>query len=237
MTDPADGDRRRSVQSAEVALAVLAALGRASGPVALGDLAAAVGLAPAKAHRYLVSLIAAGMAVQRGDGAYDLGPEAARLGLAAVARIDPVNRAADALPGLVAETGCTAMLSVWGPAGPTVVRWEKADPQLITALGVGAVLPPATSATGLVFLAWLPPRLLGGLTAPQVDGVRRAGVARISGSYIPGLHALAAPVFDLTGGLAAVVTLVTTQVAQLEGGETALRRLSGQAPSSTSHRP
>jgi DNA-binding IclR family transcriptional regulator len=230
LADAADEeDRRRGVQAAGVALAVLAALGRATGPVGLSELATAVELAPAKAHRYLVSLIAAGMAVQRGDGTYDLGPEAARLGMAAVARIDPVNRAADALPGLVAATGCTAMLSVWGPAGATVVRWEKAEPQLITALGVGAVLPLTTSATGQVFLAWLPERLLGGAAeglAPQRAAVRQAGLARAEGSYIPGLSALAAPVFDLAGGLVAVVTLVTTRAEALAEGrpaEAALR--------------
>jgi DNA-binding IclR family transcriptional regulator len=237
MTD--DDDRRRGVQAAEVALAVLAALGRAPGPVGLTALAEAVGLAPAKAHRYLVSLIAAGMAVQRPDGAYDLGEGAARLGMAAVARVDPVNRAADALPGLVAATGCTAMLSVWGPAGATVVRWEKANPQLVTALGVGAVLPTLTSATGLAFLGWLPERLLADRLAAEAPGldtaalaarraaVRTAGITRAEGSFIPGLHALAAPVLDLTGRAEAVVTLVSNRAEDLAEGGAAERALRG----------
>lgn len=238
--DEAEGDdRRRGVQAAETALAVLAALGRAGGPVGLGRIAAATGLAPAKAHRYMVSLIAAGMAVQRPDGAYDLGEGAARLGLAAVARVDPVNRAADALPGLVAATGCTAMLSVWGPAGPTVVRWEKASPQLITALGVGAVLPLTGSATGLAFLAWLPERLLAerlAAEAPDLTGPRlaarraelRAGwITRAAGSYIPGLHALAVPVLDLTGRAEAVVTLVSNRADALAPGSPAEAALAG----------
>jgi DNA-binding IclR family transcriptional regulator len=238
LTDEGD-DRRRGVQSAEVALAVLAALGRAPGPVGLTQLAEAVDLAPAKAHRYLVSLIAAGMAVQRGDGAYDLGPGAARLGLAAVARVDVVNRAADALPGLVAATGCSAMLSVWGPAGATVVRWEKASPQLITALGVGSVLPLITSATGLAFLAWLPERLLAerlaieapGLTGPALaarQAALRAGwITRATGSFIPGLSALAVPVLDLTGRAEAVVTLLSNRPQAVAEGSAAWDALSG----------
>jgi DNA-binding IclR family transcriptional regulator len=231
-------DRRRGVQSAEVTLAVLAALGRAPGPVGLTQLAEAVNLAPAKVHRYLVSLIAAGMAVQRGDGAYDLGPEAGRLGLAAVARVDVVNRAADALPGLVAATGCSAMLSVWGPAGATVVRWEKASPQLITALGVGSVLPLTTSATGLAFLGWLPERLLAdrlGIEAPGLTGAalatRQAGlragwITRAAGSFIPGLSALAVPVLDLTGRAEAVVTLLTNRPEAVAEGSAAWQALS-----------
>jgi len=234
-----DPDRRRGVQSAEVALQVLAALGRAPGPVGLGVLAAGLALAPAKAHRYLVSLIAAGMAVQRPDGSYDLGPEAARLGLAAVTRVDVVNRAADALPGLVAATGCTAMLSVWGPAGATVVRWERANPQLITALGVGAVLPLTGSATGQVFLAWLPERLLAerlAAEAPHLTGpalatrqaaLRAAWIAEAAGGFIPGLHALAVPVLDLTGRAQAVVTLVTNRPEAVAPGSAARAALAG----------
>lgn len=232
-------DRRRGVQSAEVALAVLTALGRAPGPVSLTHLAGGLGLAPAKAHRYLVSLIAAGMAEQRVDGTYDLGSEAARLGLAAVARVDVVNRAADSLPGLVTQTGCTAMLSVWGPAGATVVRWEKASPQLITALGVGAVLSLTTSATGLAFLAWLPDRLIldrlvleaPGLTGPDLqarrDALRAGWITEASGSFIPGLFALAVPVLDLAGQAQAVITLVSNSAAVVGPGSAARSALKG----------
>lgn len=236
-----DTDRRRGVQAAEVTLAVLSALGRAGGPVGLGALAQAVGLAPAKAHRYLVSLVAAGMAVQRADGAYDLGAGAARLGLAAVARVDPLNRAADALPGLVTATGATAMLSVWGPVGATVVRWEKASPQLVTALGVGAVLPLMTSATGLAFLGWLPERLLAERLAHEAPGlsgaalaarqaqVRAGGVTRADGSFIPGLSAIAVPILDLTGRAEGVVTLVATDPVRLATGSPAETALAGFA--------
>jgi DNA-binding IclR family transcriptional regulator len=239
VVDDPEQERRRGVQSAEVGLQVLAALGRAPGAVGLNGLAGGLGLAPAKVHRYLVSLIAAGMAVQRPDGRYDLGFEAARLGMAAVARVDVVNRAADALPGLVAQTGCTAMLSVWGPAGATVVRWEKSSPQLITALGVGAVLPLTTSATGLAFLGWLPARLLAERLAAEMPGldteslaarqgeIRRGWVTRAHGSFIPGLHALAVPVLDLGGRAEAVVTLVATRAEALAPGAAGHRALMG----------
>jgi len=224
-TDP--DPRLPGIQSVATAMAVLEALAAGGGPMALSALAQAAGLAPAKAHRYLAALAAAGMVAQRASGAYDLGPRAAALGMAAVARHDPVARASDALPGLVEQSGATAMLSVWGPHGATVVRWEKASPQLVTALGVGATLPLFTSATGRAFLGWLPARLLAearAREAPRMDDrtfaaeVARARAAlplEAAGNFIPGLFALAVPVRDLAGQAAAVVTLLSSDKALL----------------------
>ncbi len=215
--------RHRGVQSVEVSVRVLKAVADAGGPVALSDLAAQVAMPAAKVHRYLVSLIASGLVVQRDSGSYDLGPEAARIGVAAVARVDVVNRAADALPGLVERLGCTAMLSVFGTMGPTVVRWERTHPPLVTALGVGSVLPLLRSATGLAFAAWLPDRMVlplaqaerPDLTAADLAGIRASvrdeGLAEAKEIYIPGLFALAGPVLDMQGQAEAVVTLIATE--------------------------
>ncbi len=232
-----DGARGR-VQSVEVAVRILSALADGGGPMALSEIAARVGMPAAKVHRYMASFVETGMVDHRRSGLYDLGPMAARVGLAAVARIDPVNRAADGLAALVDEAGATAMLSVWGRAGPVVVRWERARRPLVTALGVGSVLPVLGSATGRAFAGWLPGRVVaqamaeageavpkGGLAAFQA-GVRAAGLALADRDFIPGLRALAAPVLDLQGQAAAVVTLVTTDAAALDpaGPEAAVLR-------------
>ena len=213
-------DRGRGVQSVEVSVALLRALARHGGPMALGDLAQVADMAPAKVHRYLASFADTGMVRQRKSGKYDLGPLAAEIGIAAVARIDPVNRAADGLSSLVEETGLSATLSVWGTHGPTVIRWEKAATALVTTLGAGSVLPVTRSATGRVFLAHLPPRLLEalvrgeGTTLADLDGLRkqiiRDGFAIADQEFIPGLFALSCAVFDIQREPAAVVTLVST---------------------------
>ena len=215
-------NRQRGVQSVEVSIHVLKAVAAAGGPIALSELSARVGMPAAKVHRYLVSLIEVQMIVQRGSGSYDLGPAAAEIGVAAVARIDVVNRAADLLPDLVDATGCTAMLSVFGTMGPTIVRWERSYPPLITALGVGSVLPVLRSATGHVFLTWLPDRLVAPFVEAECAGslredvermrkrVRSEGLAEAKETYIPGLFALAGPVLDMQGQAQAAVTLIST---------------------------
>lgn len=227
MSDDAGG-RGRSVQSVETSVRILRALARGGGPMALSDLAAKLDMPAAKLHRYLASFVDAGMVDHRRSGSYDLGPVAAEIGMAAVARIDVVNRAADALPALVEDTGCTAMLSVWGSRGPTVVRWERARVPLVTVLGVGSVLPILRTATGRAFIAYLPELVVeeallsdaeGGTEAEVAairNSVRETGLATADQTFIPGLFALARPVLDLQGHAEAVVTLIATQRSLLD---------------------
>lgn len=232
-----NASRQRGVQSVEVSVRVLKAVAAAGGPTALSEIAARVGMPAAKVHRYLVSLIESDMITQRASGSYDLGAAAAEIGVAAIARIDVVNRAADGLPGLVDATGCTATLSVFGTMGPTMVRWERTSPPLITALGVGSVLPLLRSATGHVFLSWLPDRVVApfveaeGGSAPGEDvasiraRVRADGIADAKEIYIPGLFALAGPVLDAQGQADAAVTLISTDRNILKRGGRHRRQL------------
>ncbi|MFD1913367.1 IclR family transcriptional regulator [Halodurantibacterium flavum] len=230
-------ERRRGVQSVEVSVGILLALSGASGPMTLSQIAVAVEMAPAKAHRYLASLVETGMVQHRKSGTYDLGAAAARIGTAAIARIDVVNRAADALPDLVEHSGCTGMLSVWGAFGATVVRWEKSSAQLITALGVGSTLPMLHSATGRSFMAWLPERLAIerlAIEAPDMDpgsfsdlrqAARREVVTEALQTFIPGLYALAIPVLDVQGYAEAVITLVSNRPEPLAVGSDGYRTM------------
>mgnify|MGYP003644202176 CR=1 FL=1 len=228
-------ERGRGVQSVEVSVGLLTALARHGAAMSLSDLAQAADMAPAKVHRYLASFVDCGMVRQRKSGKYDLGPRAAEIGIAAVARIDPVNRAADGLSGLVEQTGLSATLAVWGTHGATVIRWERAATALVTTLGVGAVLPVTRSATGRVFLAYLPDRLLTdlvvaeGTTLPAMAAiraeVRASGIATADREFIPGLSALACAVMDAQGAPAAVVTLVATDRSVLDAGHPARAQL------------
>lgn len=220
------GAQRRGIQSAETCLHLLIALGACGGPVPLSTLAKRSDVSPSQAHRYLSSLMATGMVRQLpGSGHYDLAGGAIRLGLAALSRLDIFASADPAFSAYARETGRTCLLSVWGDAGPTVVRWFPGNPPVITSLALGSVLPLLGSATGQVFFAFGDRSAMDAeaaraiSAAPAGDGVslealkrevRAARQAAIDSTLIPGLRAVAAPVFDLQGRLAVVATAVAT---------------------------
>ncbi|MFT8242942.1 IclR family transcriptional regulator [Roseomonas sp. BN140053] len=224
--DGSVGAPRRGIQSVETGLRVLAALAGCGGAVTLSTLAGRAGLSASQTHRYLSSLMAAGMAKQEpGTGLYDLDAGAIRLGLAALARLDVFARADTAFAGFAQNTGRTCLLAVWGDAGATVVRWFPGNPPVITSLAIGSVLPLLRSATGRVFLAFGDRAATDAQAEREArrdraslpasaqalrDAVWAAGSATIDSTLIPGLRAVAAPVFDLQGRLSLVATALAT---------------------------
>jgi len=217
MTDPSQTDasepaRRRGIQSVEIGLRVLGALAALDSAATLGAIAHASGMPASQAHRYLVSLIAAGMAQQDpATGRYDLGPAALRLGLSALARIDAFRITDAALTDFAERTGRTVQVAALGPLGPTIIRWAVGKPPVMTSFQIGSLLPLLSSATGQAFLAFVPPVETDHLLAQElaastlslsdVDAmrarVRQAGFAHVDGAMIPGLRATAFPIFDL----------------------------------------
>ena len=185
----------------------------------LKDLAAAAQMAPAKAHRYLVSFMRMGLVEQQAEtGLYDLGPFALELGLGALARLDPVATAAPALIRLCQLTGQTTALAVWANRGATIVRWVGADTPVAAGLRVGSVMPLTRSATGLAFASFLPASVTKTFVREELGHNKRNGlepavaadlerllvttrknkVARTS-DFIAGICGAAAPVFDHAG--------------------------------------
>lgn len=232
-------DAAGGIQSLDGALHLLRVLAQQSGATALGELARLSGMPSPKAHRYLASFLHAGLVRKDGAGRYDLGRGAMEVGLAALARRETVNAAADALPDLVAETGHTGLISVWGDRGPTVVRWQRAAAPIVTSLGLGTTFPLLSSATGRAFLAHMPEAMIASLRDAElrrararpdlieditggaegtptaavrslVENVRERGYATVDGRFIPGLVALAAPVLDWQGEAELAVTLIGT---------------------------
>mgnify|MGYP003636919601 CR=1 len=221
-------DARAGIQSVEVAARLLDAMAAADGPMPLKALADAAGMAASKAHRYLVSMCRTGMMEQDpATGLYDFGRAALAVGLAALGRIDVVAVATRALRGLSDRTGATAVLAVWGEHGPTVIRFEENAQPVRMNVRVGSTLPTALSAIGQVFAAYLPASLIdpqieleekhygGSHDAGEFDHiltrVRQRRLNRNVGTYIPGVSALAAPVFDAQGRLVAAVGLLGHQ--------------------------
>jgi DNA-binding IclR family transcriptional regulator len=212
----------QGIQSLETGGALLHALVARGGPTMLKDLAAEAGMPPAKAHRYLVSFIRLGLVEQDPvTGWYDLGSFALGLGLAALARIDAVRLAGPMMTDLAARLDTTVAAAVWGNRGPTIVRWEESTQAVIVYLRAGAVMPLLASAIGRCFAAWMPASRTAALLDHELAAAARAkrtglptsrrafdtamaairaqGLAQAEGTLLPGISAVAVPVFDHRG--------------------------------------
>lgn len=206
-----DGEngRRRGVQSLEVAMGVLRALGTAGRPLMLKELSEAAGMPAAKAHRYLVTFVEAGMVRQDPDsGRYALGDFALELGLVALQGLDIVRDTAAVMQDLRDALDETVFLAVWGNRGPTIVRWEESVRPIAVNVRVGSVLPVATSATGRIFAAFLPEAAGHGLERAMLDEIRATGIATQRNALMQGIGAVSAPVFDHRGQITGAMTVL-----------------------------
>lgn len=215
---------RRGIQSVEIGCQLLTVLGRHVTPLPLRELAKAAGMSTGKAHPYLVSFLKVGFVDQDAAGRYELGPLALQLGMAKLRRLDPVKEASPLIEGLAVDTGQSIALAVWGNLGPTIVRLEEPVEALHVNLRVGTVMGLGNTATGRLFAAYLPPRVvekamadelarLGGPPAParkaldaQLAETRAHGLSRSLGQPIPGIDAFSAPVFDSGDNLVLSIT-------------------------------
>lgn len=214
---------RRGIQSVEIASRLLMALGQHVRLMALKDIAQAAGISANKAHPYMVSFLKTGFVSQdAGSGFYELGPLALQLGLAKLRRLDPVMEATPLIPALAGQTEQSIAIAIWGSLGPTIVRLEEPAHPLHVNLRMGTVMSLVNTATGRLFAAFMPPKVIelamegevarmgprlgtAPLTTSQfnklVTETRRRALSRSLGQPIPGIDALCAPVFDSAGDI------------------------------------
>ena len=157
MSDEKNDKDRRGIQSVEVGGQLLRALAHHGHPMALKDLARAAGMAPAKAHPYLVSFGKLGLIEQDpASGRYGLGPLALQLGLIALQQTDPVRIATPMIAELAQRLGLTIGIAVWGTRGPTFVRLEESPAAIHVNMRHGTVASLTDTASGRLFGAYRP---------------------------------------------------------------------------------
>ncbi|MDR6264088.1 MULTISPECIES: IclR family transcriptional regulator [Rhodobacterales] len=220
----------RGVQSIETGGRILRELANAYGPIKLRDLAALLNVAPAQLHPYLVSFRAMEMVEQTARGTYQLGPFALQLGLARLrgqnAYRDTIARVGDLSDAL----GLMISVSVWGAQGPTITYVQEYAARIHANVQVGGIYNMTVTATGRVFAAFLPPSM----TKPVIEReltdhefrrralfdideaaynravaeTKKLGYSITRDMPIPGVSAVAAPVFDHTGAMQLCVTAI-----------------------------
>lgn len=230
MADELEG--KHGVQSLEVGMGILRAMVGGYRSMMLKDIAAATGMPASKVHRYLVSLIRSGMVEQDPlTSRYDLGPFALNIGLVAIDRIDRIRLGVAAIAQLRDRINQTTALAVWSDKGPVIVRWERPRRPITVNVVTGTALDVLTSASGRIFAAFLPRKTVKSVIEREMktlelpaelkswEGVE-AMLARVRGErmayvagyhLVPGVEAVAAPVFNFDGEISMAMLVVAVQ--------------------------
>lgn len=189
--------------------------------VRINEVAEELSIGRTSAHRYLQSLAAEGFLQRSGAdaGAYRLGPLLAGLGAAMLASNRVVDLGRPLLQELADTTGETAVLGIWtGTSAVAMLCEEPRGKAVNMTVRIGAPLP-ADSAQGVAFLANLRDdravqRALSRATDEQrmrlpglIEDARGRGYAT-SGTVLPGVAAIAAPVLEGSGEIAATIALI-----------------------------
>ncbi|MFN3007783.1 IclR family transcriptional regulator [Mycolicibacterium wolinskyi] len=210
------------IQAVDRALRILTVLGGGR-RMSLGEIAAAIELAPSTVHGLVRTLLAHGMVQQELDsGRYRLGPATLRLGNVYLDTLELRSRVTIWAENLARRTGCAVRTGVLLFDEVVVVAHEPRPDGTRQMPEVGIVIPAHASALGkalLAFQAERPPvtslRSMTGETmtdpaalADQLVQVRATGIATEAEEAVLGECSAAAAVFDTTAEAVGAISLV-----------------------------
>jgi len=212
----------RPVASVARALALLEELRDSEEGLGVNELARRIGVNASTASRLLATLESAGIVQRNGQGPYRLGLALVTLADRVLSRLDLQTLARPVLLELMERTGETATLSLPGEREAITVDSVPSRSSVVSMARLGRPSISYATAVGKVMLAFgggpLPrERDLVPLTsrtitdrdrlAAEIRAVRERGYGTVFGEREVDVNAIAAPVFDRTGSLAAILGL------------------------------
>jgi DNA-binding IclR family transcriptional regulator len=191
----------------------------------LKHLAAEAGLSASAAHHYLVSYQRLGLVRQdRASLAYEIGPFALEMAFSVLGRSSSLNIAQEMQRRARDRLDESITLAVWGSHGPVIISVEESSKPVAATMRVGATLPTLRSVSGLTLLAYMPRAVVksivraeyaaGRLPVGDLDRkglelvfekIRSDGLANHSDYLLPGFAAVAVPMLDAHGRIAAAM--------------------------------
>lgn len=235
---------RKGIQSIETGARLLDVLIESRQPMRLRELSKLSGLSPSKARMYLVSFIRTGLVAQdESSGVYSPGLKALRLGLVALGLNRLVSSAREFVYSFGKETGYPVLLTAWDSMSPVIIESSESRDNLPIAFPIGTRTPLWTTATGQVFLAYLPEKTVRHAIAqdcpkdlePNIseitEQVRRNGFAYADSIRITetatlnGYGALAVPVLSSESRLESVITALVPTIEDAKSVEALAKRI------------
>lgn len=220
-----------AVAAVGVAFSVLEELANSEGPVGTSELARRLQQTKARVHRHLVTLRELGFVDKdSASDRYRLGWKAYRFGIRVTESFDLRQLAEPHLVRLHEASGQTVALAIpAGAAQVTVIEALTRTDQVAITIRPGSVISALNSALGRVILAFAPAAVRTQALSTLVPGLREDALLKPEqvqrqldeitkrwfelavNERLPGVAALAAPVFDDRGAAVAAVALIGSQ--------------------------
>jgi DNA-binding IclR family transcriptional regulator len=224
--------RSGGIDAVEVVGTILQALLSLPRPTRLKELEAKTGIASAKLHRYLVSMIRCGLVTrEEGGHRYNFGLLTYRISQVASHDHSALSLLEPHFEAFVAklakpDLGQAVGIGQWVGRGVTIVRWFESNSPLSIRMKPGVGLSITASATAKLLAAYQPRAITepivrqelleqGTTSSRAVESVyaeyaaiRKAGIACSHGAQRRGLNALSVPLMDYEAEVAAAVTIL-----------------------------
>jgi len=232
------------------AVDLLKLLAESEAPVAVRDVATALGLPPSTSHRLLRQFVSAGFVVaDPASKRYRVGPALHRVAALIHAKADLAKTVQPFLDELTGACDEASIFAVFDPATATVSFIAKADSSQALSYRINLNTPVSAywGSSSQVIVAYLPepdlqrvlatahpspvgnrPPLPEDSYRAELAAIRRRGLSVTKGQKLPGAVGTAAPVFD-AAGIAGSVTVTIPEVRFRTSMEPRIQRLVRQS--------
>lgn len=215
----------KGIQSVEHAIFILDQVKKAKKPLTLTELSTMTGMSKSRLQKYLVSFVKlALLTLNEKEKTYNLGPKLIELGLSAQRQFDIISVIAPFLLEIKEELNQSSLIAFWTEQGPTIVNYQGSGRIINVGIEVGSYTPLLKSSVGKCFAAFLPEHLTKELfdyelvryeldrdeVVKELNEIRALGFSYRDRNFgdLPGNVSAAAPVFDHSDQVAAVVCII-----------------------------
>jgi DNA-binding IclR family transcriptional regulator len=201
-----------SLESVDLVLDLIERLAASERALGVSEIARALSISKARAHRHLRALVRRGYARQDPDTErYEIGARLLPLAESARERFGVLDAMRPEMARLREATGQAVTASVVSDGAVTVLEMLPGRTLIEFGVRPGARLALEGSAQGLIALAFGDPAASAALSPDlqaEIEAVRRQGWATAADRVMAGVNALAAPVFDHRGRACGALAIV-----------------------------
>ena len=234
--DPSSGATPSgSIQSVRVAFALVEELATWADPLGVSELARRLGHTKARVHRHLAALRELGFVEQDpATDRYRPGWKLFRLGMALADNFDLRRIARRHLLRLHDQVGQTVVLAMPAAGHITIVDAVQSRDDVAITVRPGSVIPAESSAMGRVILAFQERSGVSVAVAARLRLIRDRWLEVAVNERVQNIAAIAAPVFDQGGHIAASIGIVTMEAMLSDPPPAALAKPLSQAAAALS---